>query len=98
GVHVEAERRVRLRVEVDHQHPEILHREAGGQIDAGRGLPDAAFLVHDRDQRARGAPVQAVGSLAARVVALDGILREKGPKVRQILYPLFSRSWMMRSG
>lgn len=40
---------VSLRVEVDKQCRTIRQGEAGGQIDRGRGFPDAALLINNRD-------------------------------------------------
>ena len=37
-----------LRIEVDQQHPGAAVREACGEVDRRRGLPDAALLIRDR--------------------------------------------------
>ena len=44
---------VRLGVEIDEQRLLAAHRQGGGEVDGGRRLADAAFLVRDRyDHRA----------------------------------------------
>jgi hypothetical protein len=46
---------IALRVEVDHEHALAHLGQAGGQVDGGRGLADAAFLVgHAEDPRHDG--------------------------------------------
>lgn len=45
----EAAGRVALRIRVDDEHLFAHGAEFGSQIDAGRRLADAAFLIDDRD-------------------------------------------------
>ena len=47
--------RVALRIEIDQQYALLRRRQAGGKIDAGGGLADAAFLVRDRENFCHGA-------------------------------------------
>ena len=49
GVDAEPGRRVALRVEVDHQHPEPELGERRAEVDGGGRLADATLLVGDRD-------------------------------------------------
>src|SRR5205807_2175828 len=59
--------RVRLRVEVDDERPLARLGEAGGEVDRGRRLPDAALLVRERVDRPRHASkaIQARGRFLA---------------------------------
>ena len=41
--------RIALRIEVDQQHAAFHRHQARGEIDAGRRLADAAFLIGDRN-------------------------------------------------
>ena len=43
---------VALGIEVDHEDPAAEPGQAGGQIDGGRGLADAAFLIGDAENAA----------------------------------------------
>ena len=45
--------RVALRVHIRQQHPAFGRRERGGQVDAGGGLADAAFLIGDGNNAGR---------------------------------------------
>ncbi len=49
----EGGRGVALRVEIDHEDPEIVHRQRGGQVHCRGGLADATLLVgHHHHARA----------------------------------------------
>jgi hypothetical protein len=50
----DAGRRVALRIAVDQEGALFGHRQAGGEIDGGRRLADAAFLVRDCDDSSHG--------------------------------------------
>ena len=44
---------VALGVGIDHQDAYVIGRERSGEIDGGRGFPDAAFLVGDSEDSAQ---------------------------------------------
>ena len=46
---------VGLRVEIDEQRLASAHGQRGGEVDGGRGLADAAFLIGDGDDHAADA-------------------------------------------
>ena len=52
--HPEPRGRVRLRIEVDHERALAGLGEAGGEVDGGRRLADAAFLVREGVDAAHG--------------------------------------------
>lgn len=56
----ERDRRVGLRVEIDEKRFLFFQREGGGKINRRRGLPDAAFLIGDRDDVGQILPPLAV--------------------------------------
>src|SRR5206468_2514150 len=49
----ERHRAVGLRIEIDEQRPLAAERQRRRQVDGGRRLADAAFLVRDRDDHER---------------------------------------------
>src|SRR2546421_302792 len=49
-VHADAGRGIRLRVEVDDQHPPALEREPGTEVDGSCALADTTLLVRDRHE------------------------------------------------
>ena len=66
--HAEPRGRVRLRVEVDDERALAGLREAGGEVDGGRRLADAALLVRERVDPGHAAIV-ATGPDAARITS-----------------------------
>ena len=44
---------VALRVGIDHQDAYVIGCQGGGEIDGGRGFPDAAFLVGNSEDSAQ---------------------------------------------
>jgi hypothetical protein len=46
-------RGVALGVGIDDQNRQIVGRERSGEVDGGRGLPDSAFLIGNREDSAQ---------------------------------------------
>ena len=72
-VGAERERRVGLRVEIDHEHAMAVRGQRAREVHGGGGLPAAPLLVHDRDHAhpavspgSRGSRRRGVASTAAR--------------------------------
>jgi hypothetical protein len=63
-VDTEANAQVRLGIHVDAQHPQTPLRERARQIDRGGRLPDATFLVCDRDDNGQGGSPRSECSVA----------------------------------
>ena len=53
-VDAETGRRVSLRIGIDDEHAPAEHRERRAEIDGGRALSDAAFLIDERDDATQG--------------------------------------------
>ena len=73
-------RGVRLRVEIDEQRPLARLGEAGGEIDGGRRLADAALLVRDRvDGAGHGASLETGSDYSRAVRDPAPPYRDEGP-------------------
>jgi hypothetical protein len=49
----EHEAGIGLRIGIDDEDPAIFPRQPGGDIQSARGLPDAALVIHHRDDALR---------------------------------------------
>ena len=56
-VDADAGGRVALWIDIDDEDALAQRGERGAEVDGGRALADAAFLVHDRDDAARARDV-----------------------------------------
>ena len=74
--------RIPLRVQIDQQNAKPLGGDAGGQIDCGRRLPHAAFLVcntdHFRQKRPAFLPLQELVHKGHEPIIADFDGKEKG--------------------
>ncbi len=71
-VDAERGRGVALRVEVDHQDPQPVHGQRGGEVDGGGGLAHPALLVGHHHHPGGGRPGQSFARSA------DGLDRSLG--------------------
>jgi hypothetical protein len=81
-VHAESRACVALRVEVDHEHPDAVHRQRGRDVDRAGGLPDAALLVGDRHHPPMGRPRHPVPVRVQDARRALRLLRDRCPSGR----------------